>query len=174
MAKKSFLDRFSPHRERTRVVAWPFPVDGEDEIKVRMRVLGSDEMEAAYLDAADHFAKSKRKIASTDPGFSARERIGILWRAFETLEGERLAETVDEFAKQPPEFFNVLYELWSPFMSELTARPMSQEQMDAFIEGLKKNTLVEVLPALPSNWLIALITTLASQLAGSTPEKELG
>lgn len=166
MAKSSFLERVQPSRARSRLIDWPF--ETAEPVKVRMRVLGVDALEAANLEAVDHFKALKAKVAQSEDAFVMRERVGLIWRAFETEDGEPIAESADELGKQPSELLAPLYAEWSRFQAEIAARPMKQEQLDELIEGLKKNTLGEVLPALPSSWLIKLITTLASQLVAST------
>lgn len=167
MAKKvSFLDRVQPNRSRAKLIDWPF--ETAEPVKVRVRVLGCDELEAANLEAADHFRELKAKVAQTDDAFVSRERIGLVWRAYETEDGEPLAESAEEMAKQASEVIAPLYAEWSRFQAEIATRPIKQEQLDELIEGLKKNTLGAVLPVLPSSWLIALCTTLASQLVDST------
>lgn len=173
MAKKqSFLDRVQPNRAREKLIDWPF--ETAEPVKVRMRVLGADELEAAHFEAHDHFKDIKRKVSATDQAFVIYEQICLVWRAFETEDGELLAESSAELAKNAMEFTTPLYREWSRFQDAITVRPMSQEQLDTWIEGLKKNTLADLLPALPSNWLIRLCTTLASQLAASTTAKESG
>ncbi len=175
MARASFIDRVQPNRSRSKLVDWLFPVEGDGEQpKVRIKVLGQDQMEAANLEAVDHFRGLKIKVATTDDVFVARERVCLVWRAYEDPDGEPLATSSEELAKQPGEFIAPLYAEWSKYQSEVAARPLKQAHMDELIEGLKKNTLVDLLPALPSSWLIALITTLASQLAASTTANELG
>lgn len=167
MAKKqSFLDRVQPNRARTKLVDWPF--ETAEPVKVRMRVLGCDELEAANLEAAAHFRDIKAKIAQTEDAFVIRERVGLVWRAYQSEDGEPLTEDAAEMASWPSEIVSPLYAEWSRFQGEVTARPMKQSELDELVDGLKKNTLVEVLPALPSTWLIKLITTLAAQLAAST------
>lgn len=172
MAKVSFIERIQPSRARSKLIDWPF--ETAEPVKVRMRVLGADELEAANIEAADHFRALKAKVAQTDDAFVARERIGLLWRAFETDDGDKLAADSEELARQPQEVLGPLYSEWSRFQAEVTVRPMKQEELDAFVDALKKNTLGGALDALPSSWLIALATTLASQLAASTTAKEPG
>lgn len=173
MAKKpSFLERVQPSRERTRLIDWPFETD--EPVKVRMRVLGASELEAAHFEAMDHFKDDKRKVAPTDQAFLIREQIALVWRAFETEDGEKIALDTNELASQQWEILSALYSAWSRFQDEITVRPMTQEQLDTWIDGLKKNTLVDLLPGLPSSWLIKLISTLANQLAVSTTANERG
>jgi hypothetical protein len=173
MAKKqSFLDRVQPNRARTKLIDWPF--ETAEPVKVRMRVLGADELEAAHFEAMDHFKDGKRKVLPTDQAFVIREQISLAWRAYETEDGEKIAADADELAAQPMEISTALYREWSRFQDEITVRPISQEQLDTWIDGLKKNTLADLLPALPSSWLIKLITTLASQHAASTTASEPG
>jgi hypothetical protein len=174
MARESFIDRVQPNRSRSKLVDWPFAVEDGAAPKVRLKVLGQDQMEAANLEAVDHFRALKVKVSGTDDVFVARERVCLVWRAYEDPDGEPLAPTSDELAKQPGELIAPLYAEWSKYQSEVAARPLKQAQMDELIEGLKKKHLEDLLPALPTSWLIALITTLASQLAASTTEKEPG
>lgn len=175
MARKSFLDRVQPSRSRSKLVDWPFPVDGDGVApKLRMKVLGTDAMEAANLDAVDHFRAMKAKVAGTDDVFVIRERICLVWRAYEDEDGQPIAASVDELAAQPSEVIAPLYAEWSKFQSEVAVRPMKQSDMDELIEGLKKNTPAEALYALPTSWLIGLITTLVGQPASSTSVSEPG
>lgn len=175
---KSFLDRVSPSRARSKVIDWPFLVEGGETPKVRVRVLGFDKMEAANLEAVDHFAKlagkGKSKVSHTEGVFLVRERVALVWHAFTTLEGEPLAYDVDELAQEADGVLSSLYEIWNSFQAEVTTRPMTAAQMTAFIDELKKNTHSEVLTALPSAWLIELLRGLASQLVASTQASELG
>lgn len=170
--KLSFIERIQPSRSRTKLIAWPF--ETEQPLKVRMRVLGADELESANIEAADHFRALKAKVAQTDDAFVMRERIGLVFRAYETEDGAPLAVDANELAQQPTEIIAPLYGEWARFQGEVTQRPMKQIELDAFIDELKKNTLGDLLSALPSSWLTKLCTTLASQLAASTTAKELG
>ncbi len=175
MARASFIDRVQPNRSRSKLVDWLFPVEGDGPPpKLRLKVLGQDQMEAANLEAVDHFRSLKVKVSGTDDVFVARERVCLVWRAYEDPDGEPLAATSEELAKQPGEVIAPLYAEWSKYQSEVAAHPLKQAQMDELIEGLKKNTLADLLPALPTSWLIKLCITLASQLAASTTESKPG
>jgi hypothetical protein len=164
---KSFLDRVQPNRQRWKLVAWPFPVEGEAP-KLKVRVLGQNEAEAAYLGTIDHFKGRKPEIKFTDPLFVARERAEVVWRSYTDTDGEPIAEDVDELTKQPLAIIDELHTTWSQFQSDVAAPVPSAKEMDALVEGLKKNIPAGLLSGLPSTWLIGLITTLASQLAPST------
>lgn len=172
----SFLDRVSPSRARERVIDWPFPVDGEVP-KIRLRVLGADKLEAAYLDAVDHFAKRKPKVSEESSAFVARERTALVFHAVQAKDGKDwvpIADSVDELAEESPSVITALYEEWSQLQAEVTARPMTKEQFQEFVEGLKKNTLPVPLRALPTSWLIELLHGLASQPVNSTRDSEHG
>ncbi len=172
MAKKSFLRRVEPSRARTREIDWPFPVEG-DRPRVKMRVLGSTEMEAAYLAVVDYFKAKKLKVAVDDVAFIKRERVELVLRAF-SADGEPIADTADELAAEPPEVIGTLYREWDAFQTDVTAAPMNKGEMDALVEALKKNTQAVPLHALPLSWLIELISTLASQPVTSTQANEGG
>lgn len=173
MAKKpSFLERVQPNRPRTKLIDLPF--ETAEPVKVRVRVLGVDALEAANLETVDHFRDKKAKVAQSDDAFVIRERVGLVWRAYETEDGEPLAPTVDELAEQPSEIIAPLYQEWARFQAEVTTRPIKQSELDELIADLKKNSHADRLAALPSTWLIALITTLASQHADSTTASERG
>jgi hypothetical protein len=163
---KSFLDRVQPHRQRWKLVEWPFPVEGERP-KVKVSVLGQDESEAAYLAAVDHFKGRKPEVKLTDPAFVAREHAEIVWRAY-SADGDALAEDADELVKEPPSVIEELYSTYAQFYGDVAATPPTTKDMDALVELLKKNIPADRLSGLPSSWLIALITTLASPLAAST------
>lgn len=177
---RSFLSRVSPSRSRTKVIDWPFPVEGETP-KIRLSVLGADKLEAANLDALDHFAnrgKGKEKVGATSDAFLARERTALVWHAVQAQDDagvwKPIAESVDELAEEPSEVITALYQEWSQFQADTTARPMTEAQMVAFIEELKKNTLAVPLSGFPSSWLIELVTGLVSQLRNSTTASEPG
>ncbi len=175
---KSFLKSVEPNRPREISVDWPFPVDGETP-KVKMRVLGSHEAEAAYLETCDYFkglkdAKGKaRAVDMSDPAFQHREKASLVWRAFSS-DGNPIAEDVAELAAQPIEVVSALCAQWQAFQSDVTAHPVTKPQMDFLIAELKKNTQAVPLTALPLSWLIALITTLASPPQDSTPDSSDG
>ncbi len=177
MGRVSFIDRVQPHRSRSKLIVCPFRVEGEGEPpKIRVKVLGQDALEAAYLATVDHFRGMKRKhgVTPEDSAFVQREHVELVWRAYEDPEGAPLAETAEDLGKQPSEIIAPLYASWSAFQAEVTIRPLKQSELDELVDGLKKNTLSDLLPALPSSWLIELVTTLASQLVASTPEKPPG
>jgi hypothetical protein len=174
MAKKSFLERVQPSRERSKLVDWPFPVEGgEEPPKVKVRVLGFDELEAARLATMDHFKALKRNVSDEENVFLAHENAEIVFRAY-SVDGEPLAADVAELTAQPLRLIAELHATWSAYQADVTAAPMTAKQMDAFVEMLKKNTGADLLRALPSSWLIGLITTLASRLSASTPANEHG
>ncbi len=174
MAKVSFIDRVQPHRSRTKLVEVPFHVEGDERPKIRVRVLGQDALEEAYLAAVEHFKALKKKVEPTDSVFVHREHVELVLRAYEDPDGEPLAASADDLAKQPAEIIAPLYAEWSRFQDEVTIRPLTVEQMESLIDGLKKNTHTDLLPALPSSWLIELARTLGSQLANSTQDSSLG
>lgn len=169
---KAFLRRIEPSRSREKVIEWPFPVEGERP-KLTMRVLGFDEIEVAHLAAVDHFKAIKRKIEETDSAFLAREALEKVFRAFKH-EGEPIADSVDDLAKQPVSIVLELHSTWSSFQAEVAAVPLTQDDLNAVIAELKKNTSAAQLQGWPSSWLIGLITTLASRPVDSIPAKELG
>lgn len=170
---KSFLERVQPSRQRWKMIEWPFPVEGDERPKLKLRVLGSNEAEEAYLAAVDHFKASKRKLDVDDPAFVLRERAETVFRAY-SVDGDPIAADVDELAQQPLQIVNELHTTWRQFQTDVCAAPYTSKDMDALVELLKKNMGAEVLNALPSSWLTALITTLAAQLPPSTPANELG
>lgn len=177
MAKGSFIDRVQPHRSRSKLIVCPFQVEGDAEPpKIRVKVLGQDALESAYLATSDHFRGLKRKhnVAVDDSAFVQREHVEIVWRAYEDPDGAALAESAEDLAKQPSEIIAPLYASWSAFQAEVTIRPLKQSELEELVDGLKKNTLSDLLPALPSTWLIELVATLASQLAASTPASPPG
>lgn len=170
---KSFLERVQPSRQRWKMIDWPYPVDGDEKFKVKVRVLGMDEAEQAYLATVDHFKARKPLVSVQDPAFALRERAELVFRAY-SVDSEPLAADVDELTKQPLALVDELHTTWLQFQSDVCAVPTNDKDMDALVELLKKNTSAEVLGGLPSSWLIALITTLASQLPPSMPANELG
>ena len=173
MARVSFIDRVQPSKARSKLIDWPFLVDGETP-RVRMKVLWQDLMEAATIEAMDYFRAQKKKIEEKDSVFIARERVCLLWRAFEDEDGQPLAPSSEALALVPQEILAPLYGEWSRFQSDVATRPLTQKHMDELVEGLKKNTLGDLLHALPLSWLTALCITLASQLAASTTESAPG
>jgi hypothetical protein len=178
---RSFLSRVSPSRSRTKVIDWPFPVEGETP-KIRLSVLGADKLEAANLDAVDHFAalrkKGSEKVGPRDDAFIARERIALVWHAVQAQDEngkwEPLAPSVDDLAAEPSEVITELYQEWSQLQADVTVRPMTAAQMTAYIEELKKNSQGVPLSGFPSSWLIELVRTLASQHANSTTASGVG
>lgn len=178
---KSFLSRVSASRTRERVIDWPFPVDGDEQPKIRLRVLGLDKLEAAHLDTIDHFAKRDKKAPRIEVGsaaFMVREHAALVWHAVDAKDDAGrwvpIADSVDELVEQPSEVVEALYREWSALQAEVTVRPMTAAQFDAFVELLKKNTREVPLFALPSSWLIELVRGLASLLASSTPDSGHG
>jgi hypothetical protein len=176
---KSFLSRVSPSRARTRVMDWPFPVEGDEQPKIRICVLGADKLEQANLEAHDHFAKAKKgKVDEKSEAFVARERTALIWHAVQAKndagDWEPLADSVDELAKEAPEVIMALYYEWHAFQAEVAVRPMSSAQFETLVEELKKNTRELPLSELPTSWLIKLCRGLASQLASSTPDSGHG
>ncbi len=170
---KSFLKRIEPNRAREKVIEWPFPVEGEEQPKITMRVLGFDEMEQAHLAVVDHFKATKPKVDVEDEAFRARDALEKVWRAFRDG-ADPIAEDVDELAKQPPSVILELYSQWLSFQADVAATPFTAEQMNLVIADLKKNTAGDRLRGWPSTWLIGLIITLVSQPADSTQASELG
>lgn len=157
------------------MVDWPFPVEGDAPApQLRVKVLGQDAMEAANIEAMDYFREIKAKVVTKDDVFVARERICLVWRAYSDMDGEALAPTSADLAKLPDGILAHLYAEWSRYQAEVAAHPLNQKQMDALVESLKKNIDTDLLPGLPTSWLIGLITTLASQLAALTTANELG
>lgn len=177
---RSFLKRVSPSRSRERVIDWPFPVEGDERPKVRLRVLGADKLEAANLDALDHFANRGKGLAKVDEksdAFAARERTALVFHAVQVKDDDEwvpIADSVDELAEESPEVITTLYHEWSQFQAEVTVRPMTSDEFKAFVEELKKNTLSVPLSGFPLSWLIELVRGLASQLASSTPDSGHG
>lgn len=170
---KSFLQRIQPSRERWKMVDWPFPADGDEKHSVRVHVLGEDKIEAAYLAAQDHFKELKRKVEPSDTVFILRERVEIVWRAF-SVDGTPIADDADELAEQPLAAIEELHSTWLQFQNDVCAVPHTPKEMDALVGLLKKNMDAARLSALPSSWLIGLVTILASMLPPSTPDSERG
>ncbi len=179
---KSFISRVSPSRSRSKVIDWPFPSENEDAPKVRLSVLSADKLEAANLEAVDHFTKlfekSKKKVDTKGDAFLARERTALVFYAFEVKDEREdwvpIADSVDELALESSEVITALFREWNDFQAEVTTRPMTSKQMDMFIAELKKNTQEVPLDALPSSWLIALVRTLANPPAPLTLAKGVG
>ncbi len=173
MARVSFLDRVQPNRMRSKLITWPFAVEGEPP-RVRVKVLGANELEAANLATVDYFKNQKKAVKSTDGAFVAREHVELVWRAFSDEDGQRLAETAADMAKEPSEIIMPLYNEWTAFQSEVSSRPLKQSELDELIEALKKNTLGDLLDVLPSIWLRQLLLTLAAQHVSSITESSPG
>jgi hypothetical protein len=179
---RSFLSRVSPSRSRTKVIDWPFPVEEGETPKIRLSVLGADKLEAATLEAVDHFAalrkKGQEKVGQQDVAFIARERIALVWHAVQAQgddgKWEPIAASVDDLAQEADSVITELYQEWSQLQADVTVRPMTAAQMKAYIEELKKNIHSVPLNAFPSNWLIELVRTLASQQSNSTTANEPG
>ncbi len=170
---KSFLERIQPSRQRWKLVDWPFPVEGDEKLQVKVRVLGQNELEAAYLAAVDHFKARKPIVGINDPAFAAREHVEIVWRAF-SEEGDPLGKDADALAMQPQAVIEELYATYSQFAQDAAAFVATSKQMEELIELLKKNGRTVPLHALSSSWLIELTFTLASQPSTSTPESDHG
>lgn len=169
---KSFLKSVEPSRQRWKLIDWPFPVEGERP-KVKVRVLGQNECEAAYLAAKDHFKKHKAIVDIKDPAFALRERAEIVFRAY-SKDGEPIAADVDELLEQPSSLIEELNTTYAQFYADVAATPYTSADMDALVELLKKKVPAEVLIALPSSWLIGCISSMANQLAPSTLDKSDG
>jgi hypothetical protein len=172
--ERQFIDEVQPNRPRSKTIDWPFPYDGDKPPQVVMRVLGCDELEAAYLETVDHFEALERDLKPEDIGFRARERAGLVLRAYRTVDDRQIANSTDELMRKPSEIRDGLYLEWSRFQSEVTVRPATSEQLEQLVDALKKNFRSVPLNALPSTWLIALITTLASQPDPSTLANGVG
>lgn len=184
---KSFLERVHPSRQRWKVIDWPFPVEGERP-KVKLRVLGENEDEAAYLATVDYFKALKRTLKSDDSAFLARLHVEVTWRAWSARPeemheaefvkdgrtGEPLTQTAEMLAAYPLPIIQELYFTYVQFKGDVAASPATEAQYEALIEQLKKNIPVDQLRDLPSSWLIGLITTLVNRLRSSTPANEPG
>jgi hypothetical protein len=171
---KSFLARVQPSRQRWKLIDWPFPMDdGEERPKVKVRVLSLTELEAAHLATIDFFKRIKKVVTDEDTVFRIHENAELVFRAY-SVDGEHLAADVAELMDQPIGIIDELHTTWQHFQRDATAAPMTSKDMDAFVDLLKKNMGADLLSALPSSWLIALITTLASQLSSSTLANEHG
>ncbi len=177
----SYLSRFSPSRERSKAIDWPFPADGDEPPpRVVLHILGAHEMEAANIAAGDHIASLKvkgapaRSAEQTAEAFRTRERIEQIWRAVRDLEGQPLEDSAAELAKQPPELLGGLFGEWDAFQTAATLRPLTGKQMDLFIEEVKKKPDSELLNGLPSTWLLQLLRGLASRSETSPTTSEPG
>lgn len=175
---KSFLKRIDHTRERWKHVRWPFPVEGEtspdDRPKLKLRVLGFNELEAAHLATIDHFKDRKPPLKTDDEAFLGRERAELIFRAYSDEGGAPIAEDVEELAAEPAEILYELHATRAQFQADVAAAPYTPKEMDAFVDLLKKNMDVGLLRVLSSNTLIGLITTLANQQSASTPANERG
>jgi hypothetical protein len=186
---KSFLKRITPDRQRWKLVDWPFPLeDGEDRPKLKVRVLGQNESEEAYLAAIDHFKGRKPEVKDDSAVFLAREHAEMVWRAYSAKPeemgdgdwakngkvGEALDDSVEDLIKSPGNIIGELYTTYVQFYNDVAAAPTNEADFTAFVELLKKNTDLEPLRGFPSSWLIGCISTLASQLAASTPDNSDG
>lgn len=175
---KSFLKRIDPVRQRWKHVRWPFPVEGEsspdDRPMLKLRVLGFNELEAAHLATLDHFKDRKPPLKTDDEAFLGRERAELIFRAYSDEGGAPIADDVDELAEEPAEILYELHATRAQFQADVAAAPYTSKQMDAFVEHLKKNAGLDLLPVLSSNTLIGLITTLVSPQVASIPANERG
>jgi hypothetical protein len=175
MARQSFIERFALNRPRSKTIHWPFAVnEGETRPRVRLRVLGTHELEAAYLATRDYFAAGKKKVAPNDAAFVVREHVELVWIAFADDDGQPLAPSASDLAKEPSELLEPLYAQWSTFQSEVAGAELKQEDLDGLIDELKKNTQGDLLAALPSTWLRSLLRTSVSQLRISMQASEPG
>jgi hypothetical protein len=172
MARVSFIERIQPTRQRWKTIEWPFPFEGEERPRIRVRVLGQDECESAYLAAMDHFKARKPALPPTDTAFAQRERAELVWRAFSSIDNEPLAVDVDELVAQPMAVLDELHMTWLQHQNDVCVAPRTSKQMDALVEALKKNMDPGRLAAWPSTWLIELISTLANRLSTSTQANE--
>ncbi len=185
--KKSFLERIQPSRQRWKLVDWPFPIEGDRE-RLKLRVLGENELEAAHLATVDHFKTRKPVVVESSSAFKAREQIEIVWRAFSSKPedmadaefgksakpGDPIADDSDGMALEPKAIIDELFTTYVQFQADVATAPYTAEDMEALIELLKKNTGTDLLYALPSSWLNELCRTLASRLPTSTQASELG
>ena len=174
---RSFLDRFSPNRDQSKVIDWPFEADGEERPKVRVAVLGDDKMEEAHLATLDHVTdeKGESTVTEDDLAFRIRERVAQVWLAYSDAEtGKPITDSIDELAKAPREAITVLYVLWTEVQSSAVVVPRSKEDIEGLVEELKKKPQEAPLNGLSSRTLIALLRTLASQFEASPPPKASG
>lgn len=186
---KSFLDRFSPYRQRSKVIDWPFETEGEKHPQVRISVLGEDLLEAAALATADHFRDMKhevegkdgkkkevpREVGVEDPAFMQRERVAQVFYAYVDVETEQpLAKSVDELAKQPRTVITTLWRLWATFQSDVAEAPTTKRDFKKLVDDLKKNIQSVPLEELSSTELRQLIVTLVEQSQPSQPLSAVG
>lgn len=173
---KAFLKRIQPLRQRWKMVEWPFPLEaaeGEERPKLKLRALSLAEFEAAHLSTMDHFKSRKPPIREEDSAYLARLNAELVFRAY-SVDGETIAESVDDLADEPIGIIDELHRTRRQFQEDVTAAPMTPAQMDALIDHLKKNMDVGLLFELPSIWLTELAITLASRLPSSMPASERG
>jgi hypothetical protein len=171
---KSFLKRINPATPRMKMIEWPFPVEDEERPKVKLRVLGLNELEAAHLATIAHFKDRKPPVRDDSSVFVSRERAELIFRAYSDEDGKPLADDADEMMEQPPEVLMELHLTRMQFQADAAAAPHTPAEMDALVDHLKKNMDARLLSDFPSTWLIELITTLAGQLPPSTPANERG
>lgn len=178
MAKRSFIDEVSPNRPRQRPIDWPL---GGGR-KVLVRILGDDEIESAYFAARDHFDAMKvrvngkdvkRAVDIKDPAFVNRERVELVYRAFRAIDedgtqtDDHIAASAAELAKYSDRIIDSLYLAWAEYQKESQAKPVDEAAVREIIDALKKNTPAGAYSALPSSWLIAVITGLVEESQAS-------
>lgn len=183
-AKKSFLARISPATPRHRCIDWPFAVEGDEALRVTVRVLGGNELDRIDLALAEHFRPPIKKkgddspvpivVRPVDEAYENRRRAEIVFAAF-SEPGEReeptdrpIAESVDEIMEQPPQVRDLLYVEWSSVQAAVAPPKFNSKDLKELIEYLKKKSPSEVLGGWPSTLLIALISSLVDQLQSST------
>jgi hypothetical protein len=171
---KSFLKRISPFRDKSKFIDWPFPVDGDDKPKIKMRVLAQNDIEQAYFATVDYFKGRKPAVSVEDVAFAARERAELVFLAY-SADGAPLDEDTDELVSElGKEAISELYATWSQFQADTTGAPATAKEMDLYVEYLKKSGDATLLTALSSSKLLSLISTLANRLNSSTPASEHG
>lgn len=182
MSRKSFVQRV--WQERSKVVRWPFPVEGMAGAAPRLRllVLAGGAMEAAHLGALDHFAGLKRKVTTDSDVFVTRERAEIVLRAVRVITvdaaGTEVEEPLADSADELADFLTLeqrteLFWAWKQFQLEV-APPIDAQEIERLIGELKKNSPGVQLDGLPSSWLIELVRGLASPPPSSTPASSPG
>jgi hypothetical protein len=172
----SFLKTATSNIPKSKVILWPLPSD-DPERKVRIKILGCRLLEKAHVLAEDYFKEQVKKGNMAEPPdedsdvFRQKERCAQVYLAYETLgdDPQPIADDAGEVFDFPPEIVGPLVREWNAFQSSITARPMSKEDKEAYIEELKKNYRSEILAVLPLTWLIELSSSLASRLASLTP-----
>lgn len=181
MARRSYLDEINPNRPRQRTIRWPLG----GEARVVVRILSDSDREAAYFATRDYFESlpkvkgedgkvHRRKVDVTDPAFVNRERSELVWRAFRSPDGEPLTVDADALSGEPSEVISSLWSAWADFQGQVGAKPVDQALVNHLVDDLKKNIPAEALHGLPSNWLIAVISTLAGQSSSSPTTSESG